>query len=198
MLHEKIHVHINGLEQGMFIESQDVGNPVLLFLHGGPGMPEYWLTQKYPTGLEEHFTVVWWEQRGSGLSYRANIPPETMTVEQFISDTLAVTDYVRQRFGKEKIYLMAHSGGTFFGIQAAARAPELYHAYIGVAQMTFQLKSEALAYEYMLQEYKKIGNIRMVRKLEAAPPPTLTGPLPPAYAALRDEAHARSRRRHDA
>ena len=85
---EKIHVKINGMEQGMFIKSKDINNPVLLFVHGGPGMPEYWLTQFHPTGLEDHFTVVWWEQRGAGLSYSPDIQPETMTAEQIISDTL--------------------------------------------------------------------------------------------------------------
>ena len=89
-------------------------------------MPEYFLTERYPTGLENDFTVVWWEQRGAGLSYSPDIAPETMTLEQFIADTLSVTNYLRNRFGKEKIYLMAHSGGTFIGLQAAARAPELY------------------------------------------------------------------------
>ena len=182
---EKVFVNINGVEQGMFIKSKDATHPVLLYLHGG--MPDYFLTQKYPTGLEDYFTVVWWEQRGSGISYSADIPPETMTLEQMISDTLEVTNYLRHRFGKEKIYLMGHSGGTFIGIQAAARAPELYYAYIGVAQMSYQLKSERLAYEYMLQQFKENGNTKMVRKLEAAPV-TMTGGTPDAYLALRDEA----------
>ena len=110
-----------------------------------------------------------------------------MTLEQMISDTLEVTNYLRHRFGKEKIYLMGHSGGTFIGIQAAARAPELYYAYIGVAQMSYQLKSERLAYEYMLQQFKENGNTEMVRKLEAAPV-TMTGGTPDAYLALRDPA----------
>ena len=135
----------------MFIESKDAADPVLLWLHGG--LPEYFLTERYPTGLENDFTVVWWEQRGAGLSYSRDIPPETMTVEQFIADTLSVTDYLRDRFSKEKIYLMAHSGGTFIGLQAAARAREMYHAYIGVAQMVHQLRSERLAYEYMLERF---------------------------------------------
>ena len=151
------------------------------------GMPDYFLTQRYPTGLEDYFTVVWWEQRGSGISYSTDIAPETMTVEQLISDTLAVTNYLRNRFGQEKIYLMGHSGGTFIGIQAAARAPELYYAYIGVAQMSYQLKSERLAYEYMLQQFQENGNLKMVRKLEAAPV-TMTDGTPDAYLALRDEA----------
>ena len=184
---EKVHASINGVEQGMFIRSRDAAHPVLLYLHGGPGMPTYFLNRKYPTGLEEDFTAVWWEQRGAGLSYNPKIPPETMTVEQFIADTLAVTDYLRSRFGKEKIYLMGHSWGSFIGIQAAARAPERYCAYIGVAQMTNQLQSETLAYEHMLQLAKETGNTRLVRKLEAAPP-TATAPLPDAYMALRDEA----------
>jgi pimeloyl-ACP methyl ester carboxylesterase len=182
---EKVFVNINGVEQGMFIKSKDAVHPVLLFLHGG--MPDYFLTQKYPTGLEDYFTVVWWEQRGSGLSYSTDIPPETMTVEQLISDTLAVTNYLRHRFGQEKIYLMGHSGGTFIGIQAAARAPELYYAYIGVAQMSYQLKSERLAYEYMLQQFQENGNLEMVRKLEAAPV-TMTSGTSDAYLALRDKA----------
>jgi pimeloyl-ACP methyl ester carboxylesterase len=182
---EKVFVEINGVEQGMFIKSKDATNPVLLYLHGG--MPDYFLTERYPTGLEDNFTVVWWEQRGSGLSYSADIPPETMTLEQLISDTLEVTKYLRQRFGQKKIYIMGHSGGTFIGIQAAAQAPELYHAYIGVAQMSNQLKSEKLAYEYMLQQFKEDGNTGMVRKLEAAPV-TMMGGTPAGYVALRDPA----------
>ena len=82
---------------------------------------------------------------------------------------------------------MGHSGGTFIGIQAAARAPELYHAYIGVAQMSYQLTSEKLAYEYMLQQFKENGNRAMVRKLEAAPV-TMRDGTPHAYLAIRDKA----------
>lgn len=119
---EAVFARINGVRQGMFIQSKDSAQPVLLYLHGG--LPDYFLTERYPTGLERDFTVVWWEQRGAGLSYSPSIPPETMTLEQFIADTLSVTDYLRDRFSKEKIYLMAHSGGTFIGLQAAARAPE--------------------------------------------------------------------------
>ena len=154
---EKIFVNINGVQQGMFIKGKDLSTPVLLYLHGG--LPEYFLTQRYPTGLEDYFTVVWWEQRGSGLSYSAGILPETMTLEQMISDTLEVTNYLRQRFGQDKIFLMGHSGGTFIGIQAAAQAPELYHAYIGVAQMSNQHKSESLAYDYMVQQFQKNGKL---------------------------------------
>lgn len=184
---EKIFVDINGVRQGMFIKSKDETNPVLLFLHGGPGMPEYFLTQKYPTGLEENFTVVWWEQRGAGLSFSPDIPTETLTIDQLVADTLEVSNYLSNRFGKEKIYLMGHSGGSFIGILAAHQAPELFYAYIGVGQMSYQLKSENLAYDYMLAEYQKNGNDKMVEKLEKALP-GMVSPLPDAYLLLRDDA----------
>ncbi len=182
---EKVFVPINGVKQGMFIKSKSASNPVLLYLHGG--MPDYFLTQRYPTGLEELFTVVWWEQRGSGLSFNASIPPEMMTLEQMIADTLEITNYLRCRFGQEKIYLMGHSGGTFIGIQAVARAPELYRAYLGVAQMSYQLKSEKLAYDYMLKQFKAMGNRKMIQKLEDAPV-TMTDGTPVAYLKVRDKA----------
>ena len=182
---EKVFADINGVRQGMFIQSTDAAHPVLLFMHGG--LPEYFLTERYPTGLENDFTVAWWEQRGAGLSYSRGIPPESMTMEQFIADTLSVTDYLRDRFGKEKIYLMAHSGGTFIGLQAAARSPERYGAYVGVAQMVHQLESERRAYEYMLGRFRQAGNDRMVHKLEAAPV-TMAGGTPAAYLRVRDRA----------
>ncbi|MDO9088459.1 MAG: alpha/beta hydrolase [Anaerolineaceae bacterium] len=181
---EKIFVNINGVQQGMIIKSRNIRNPVLIYVHGG--MPDYFLTQKYPTGLEDHFTVIWWEQRGSGLSFNPDAT-KIITSQQLISDTLELTDYLRNRFGKEKIYLMGHSGGTFIGIQAAAHAPELYHAYIGIAQMANQLESERLAYDYMLQRFKETGTTKMVRRLEAAPV-TLKDPIPDAYYLLRDGA----------
>jgi pimeloyl-ACP methyl ester carboxylesterase len=184
---EKIHVNINGVPQGMFIMGKNVSNPVLLFVHGGTAMPEYFLTQNYPTGMEQYFTVCWWDRRNAGLSHSANTPPETWTVEQAIADTLAVTNYLRSRFHKDKIYMMAHSGGSLIGIQASARAPELFHAYIGVGQMSYQLQSEILSYEYMLKRYKEIGNTSMVKQLEAAAP-TMSVPLPATYMKVRDSA----------
>ena len=97
-LNEKIRVEINDMKQGMFLQSEDTDNPVLLFLHGGPGSPEIAFTQKHPTGLEKIFTVCWWEQRGSGISYNRSIPKEMMTIDQMISDTVAVVNYLRRRF----------------------------------------------------------------------------------------------------
>lgn len=183
---EKVFVDINGLRQGMFIRGRVASNPVLLWLHGG--IPDTFLANRYPTGLEDQCTVVWWEQRGSGLSFRPEIRPESLTLEQFVADTLAVTNYLRHRFGQDRIYLMGHSGGTFVGIQAAARAPDPFHAYIGIAQMSDQLRSEMLSYDYMLERFRKNGDSDMVRQTHTAAPVTLDGGVPPAYLALRDAA----------
>jgi pimeloyl-ACP methyl ester carboxylesterase len=184
---EKIHVRINGVEQGMFIQGKDKAKPLLLFLHGGPGMPTYAIGRRYPIVLEDDFVVCFWEQRGSGLSYRPDLPRGSVTPEQLIADALEVTNYLRRRFAQEKIYLLAHSWGTVLGIQAAARAPELYHAYVGMAQITRQLESEKLAYDYMVEQLRNAGETRLLRQLEEIPLPAMDV-MPPSYRALRDEA----------
>jgi pimeloyl-ACP methyl ester carboxylesterase len=180
---EKIKVHINGVDQGMFIKGKNTSNPVLLYLHGG--MPDYFLTQSYPTGLDEDFTVVWWEQSGSGLSYDASARSQSINANQLLQDTLAVTHYLRTRFGQNKIYLMGHSGGTFLGIQAAAQAPEFYHAYIGVAQMSNQFASEKLAYAYMRERFRAGDDTKMLQRLDDSPVGDAP-PLPASYLKIRD------------
>lgn len=180
-LAEKTSVEINGVEMGMIIKAKDVNKPVLLFLHGGPGLPEYWLNQAYPSGLEDHFTVVWWDQRGAGRSYKTAIPSDTVTTQQMIDDTIAVSNYLRNRFNQDKIFLMAHSGGSYIGIQAAATAPELYRAYIGVAQISNPDLSEKIAYDFMLDFYEQSDHHKNVNALKAAPYGT------PGYDRIRDQ-----------
>lgn len=149
-LSQRVFMEINGIRQGMIFQSRDPSNPVLLFLHGGPGMPTFFLNTTHPTGLEQHFTVVWWEQRGAGISFDRSIPTESMNVEQLIDDTIAVTNYLRDRFGQHKIYLLGHSWGSYLGIQVAAREPDLFHAYISMGQVVHQLCSEVAARAYLL------------------------------------------------
>ena len=169
MLTEKIFIEVNGSQQGMFLQSKQTENPVLLFLHGGPGSPEISFSQDHPTELEELFTICWWEQRGSGISYKKNTPKEKMTIKQMIADTLVVTDYLRKRFAKKKIFLIGHSWGTLLGTLTVQIRPELFHAYIGIGQMTNQLESERLAYTYMLKEFRENKNQKMIKKLEKFP-----------------------------
>lgn len=183
---EKAYAKINGANMGVIIKSKNPSNPILLFVHGGPGMPEYPLTEKYPTGLEDYFTVVWWDQRGSGLSYESDMPKENMTTEQFISDTIEVSRYLCERFGQDKIYLMAHSWGSYIGIQAAARAPELYQAYIGIGQISNQMESEKIAYDYMLKYYEAAGDEKTVKELQGLSFKTMDH-LPKDYEKIRDD-----------
>lgn len=162
---EKIFVPIGGINQGMIIRSKNQQNPVMLYLHGGPSFPNYFLVEKFQPRLEDYFTVCYWEQRGGGLSYQPDIPVESMNFEQLTSDAIELTNYLRKRFGKEKIYLMAHSGGTVIGIQAVAQAPQLFHAYIAMAQITRQAQSERIAYQYMLEEFRQRADQKMLRQL---------------------------------
>lgn len=186
-LSERVFVEINGIRQGMFIQSRDPSNPVLLFLHGGPGMPEFFLNNTHPSGLEDDFTVVWWEQRGAGLSWSPDIPPQSMTIAQMIADTVEVADYLRDRFQQDKIYLLGHSWGSFLGIQVAAAAPERFHAYVGMGQVSHQLQSEVMARSFLLEQYHARGNAMMVRRLEAAPA-SMTDGLSDAWLQVRDDA----------
>ncbi|MBU3137866.1 alpha/beta hydrolase [Clostridium gasigenes] len=159
-------VEVGGLEQGMIIKGKKDTNPVLLFLHGGPGNPEYVLAKEYNINLEDYFTVCWWEQRGSGMSYYSSIEKESITLDQMISDTVEVTNYLRERFGKEKIYIMGHSWGSFLGINAIDRYPELYEAYLGIGQVVNQFESEKLGYELMLSTAKANADEKSIKNLK--------------------------------
>ena len=98
---EKVFLPIGGVKQGMFIRSKNTNNPVLLYLHGGPAFPNYFLIDKFNPGLEDYFTVCYWEQRGGGLSFSSDITLQSMTFDQLASDAIEVTDYLISRFGKE-------------------------------------------------------------------------------------------------
>jgi pimeloyl-ACP methyl ester carboxylesterase len=174
-------------ELGIGPTTGDPANPVLLFLHGGPGMPEFFMEEMQPTGLARHFTMVWWEQRGAGMSFSTEIPPETMTMSQMIADTIEVTDYLRARFSKDRILLLGHSWGSYLGIQVAATAPDRFLAFVGMAQITHQLRSEVMAHDYLVSAYSDLGDKAMVQKLKAAPVSMADG-LSPAWMRLRDRA----------
>ena len=162
---EKTFVIIGGVKQGMFIRSKNLNNPILLYVHGGPAFPNYFLIDKYKPELEDYFTVCYWEQRGGGLSYTPEVSLRSMNFKQLASDAIEVTNYLRKRFNKEKVYIFAHSGGTPIALLAVHKAPELYSAYIAMAQITNQKESEKIAYKYMLDEYSRKGNKKAVNDL---------------------------------
>ena len=166
---EKTFVDINGTSLGMFIMALNRDNPVLLFLGGGPGIPEYLMEQEYPSGLENHFVICYLEYRGTSLSYNPGIAAEDMTITQYVNDVVSVTNYLRDRFDQEKIYLIGHSFGTYVGLNVVHNHPELYHAYIAMAQMTDHQRSEKLAYTYMYNQYLAQGNKKMIKRFEEYP-----------------------------
>ncbi|MBS4058299.1 MAG: alpha/beta hydrolase [Bacteroidales bacterium] len=183
----KTFIQAGGVSQGMIIRSRDTNNPVLLYLHGGPSFPNYFLIDKFKPGLEDYFTVCYWEQRGGGLSYSPAVLPESMNFDQLTSDAIEVANYLRQRFGKDRIYLMAHSGGTPIALLAAARSPQLFAAYIAMAQVTQQAESEKMAYDYMLAQYIEKNDINKVKKFQQYPMQSQQDILSFFTSALRDQ-----------
>lgn len=163
---EKRFIDVNGVKMGMIIKGKNIINPVLLFLNGGPGIPDYFLAEKYKTGLEEVFTVCYYDYRGTALSYSSSLSIQTCNTEQFLSDVDKITDYLRSEFNQNKIYLFGHSFGTYIGILTAKAHPEKYQAYLSMSQVVNQAESELLAYKNMKEKYKEIKNEKMVRKLE--------------------------------
>ena len=167
-LAEKHFIEIGGIQQGFFLRSENPKNPVILFLHGGPGSPELALLYRFETSehLEKYFTVCYWDQRGAGMSFSNSIDPATMTLEQMMEDTRQITEYLKHRFNQEKIFLMGHSWGSLLGIKTIEKYPENYLAYIGIGQVTNQTESERLAYDYMLQHAMEINDKPAVKNLK--------------------------------
>lgn len=183
---EKGIFEIDGVKLTYFIKGKNINNPVLLYLHGG--MPDYFLTQNYPTNLDEIFTVVWLEQRGAGASYQATFPKDKDIMDTLILDVEAVTRYLQDRFSQDKIYLLGHSGGSYLGIKVIERFPDLYKAYIGVAQISYQKLSEKKAYDFILNQYKNDPKRNKVYKKLLITPVTIDNPIPIDYLKLRDSA----------
>ncbi len=183
---EKGFIEINRGQIGYFIKGKNKNNPVLLYLHGG--LPFYFLTQKYPTGLDEIFTVVWWDQRGAGLSYNAKFSEKEVNIEDLINDSREISNYLRNRFNQDKIYIMAHSGGSYLGIKLIEKYPELFIAYIGIAQITNQKLSEKKAYDYIIKQYKKDKTKKNIFKNLIDNPIRMTEPIPLEYEKIRDSA----------
>ena len=135
-------VVLGGLPERLLVRGRDPAhNPVLLFLHGGPGFPAAPFG-RVNSDLERDFTVVHWDQRGAGHSYRPDIPAGTMRVETFVDETLELSRRLARRFGQRKVYLVGHSWGSLVGALAARREPGLFHAYVGLGQLVDIAESE--------------------------------------------------------
>lgn len=166
---EKIKVKIGTEDIGMILLGENKNNPVLLCCGGGPGIPEYLLEDFYGSALTRHFVVCYFDYRGTGLSFNKDAKADEMTTKQYLSDVYDITDYLCDRFGTDKVYIMGHSFGTYIALNAVYEHPEKYEAYLAVAQITDQYRSECIAYDYMLNEYKKAGNKKMQKEFEKYP-----------------------------
>lgn len=164
-------VQAGGHDMQLMIRGASVDNPVLLFLAGGPGGSEFGAMRRHLPALEEHFTVVTWDQRGAGTSYAALDPTATVTVDGYVSDTIEITGYLRERFGQDAIYLLGQSWGTTVGVMAVQQRPDLYRAFIGAGQMVSQLATDRIFYEDTLAWAERNGDKGLVEQLMAAGPP---------------------------
>lgn len=163
----KEYIDIHHTRQGIIIESENPGNPVLLFVHGGPGLPAYPLIRKSSLRLEKYFTVCYWDQRGTGMSFVEKREQVDITIEKLLEDLVAVTDYLRKIFQQEKIYLFAHSWGTFLASMAAGQHPERYHAYIGSGQIGNQVESEKETLSFLKRVARKKRDKQALQHMES-------------------------------
>ena len=142
------YVRIGGIEQYIQMRGQDIANPVILMLHGGPGAHMAFYSYYWQTPLEDRYTIVHYDQRGCGNTYYHNLgAAEKPTLELLLSDLDEVIEYIRREYGKDKVILAGHSWGSFMGSIYASAHPEKVAAYIGVGQEVDFLEAEKVAAE---------------------------------------------------
>lgn len=171
-------VKLGGVDQWLIIRGYDANKPVLLFLSGGPGASEAGRVLKFNQELEKHFVVVIWEQRGCGKSYPSIHPKAELTIDQYVSDLIELTNNLRTRFDEEKIYLVGHSWGTIIGAMAAQQRPDLYYAYVGTSQMVDVLETDQLIYDVVMEYSVNHGDQKFANTLEKQGKPPYFGRNP--------------------
>jgi len=160
-------IEINDTELEVMIRGEDKSNPVIIFVHGGPCCSEIPYVRKYQTEWEKNFTIVHYDQRGSGKSYSFGVDYSDVKVSTHEEDLIALTEYVKEYLGKDKVILAGHSFGTYIGTLAVAEKPELYQAYIGIGQMSNGIESELDNLSKYIMEAEKAGNKEEVEYLKS-------------------------------
>jgi proline iminopeptidase len=163
-------VRIDGRDHALLIRGVSEDNPVLLHLAGGPGGTDIG-AMRLDTGLEQHFVVVTWDQRGTGKSYRAIDPVETLTLAGAVADTLAVTDHLRDRFDEQQIVISGQSWGTIPAVLAAQRHPERYRALVSTGQMVDIAETDRIFYDDVLVAAHDHGDPAIEQRLLSMGPP---------------------------
>lgn len=179
-VNEAITVRIGGIDQALTIRGKDRSNPVLIVVHGGPGTPEMAMSWTYQRGWEDYFTVVQWDQRGTGKTFLLNDPADvegTFTIERMRDDLIEVIDFVRNRLGQEKVVLLGHSWGTVIGLEASLERPDAVSVYIASGQVVNMRRNEQVGYEGTLAKAEAEGNAGAISDLKALAPYPGPGPL---------------------
>jgi pimeloyl-ACP methyl ester carboxylesterase len=170
---EASYIKIGGIEQWVTIRGWNRDNPVILFLHGGPGD----VTNPWSFALfrpwEKHFTIVQWDQRGSGrtLAKNGNAIADTITAPTLVTDGLELSDYLRKHLGKQKIILVAHSFGTILGLKMIQAKPDLFYAYVGTGQASDSTRLQAVGYDELLKKAHRLNNQEAIDDLTRIGPP---------------------------
>jgi len=158
-------VTLGGIEQSILIRGENKGNPVLLYIHGGPGNPETPFVVPYQKEWEKYFMVVNWDQRGAGRSYSDDIDTDQLTTDLICSDAIELTEYLKETFDVDKIYLVAHSYGTYVGMRCIQSNPEDYYAYVGIGQIGNQQNNERYLITYATEMALKTNNQKAITEL---------------------------------
>jgi proline iminopeptidase len=162
---------LGGVEQSVMIRGRDKKAPILIWLHGGPGMDATGMWRFHNAALEDHFVVVYWTQRGTGRSYSSDIPVKSMNRSQFVADLDQLVGTLRRRFGHNKVVLAGHSWGTSIGVAYVQAHPENVAAYVGIGQVVNGAEGERRTYAYTLAEARKRGNAEALAELTKIGPP---------------------------
>ena len=151
-------IEIGGIKQWIRIKGANNKNPVLLFLHGGPGNSAMSYAEKFTSELQQRFVVVQWDQRESGTTAKLNASDKPLSISLMETDAVKLIHYLQKRFSKDKIYLMGHSWGGFLGLKIADDYPELLNGYFAISPMVYQVESERLSLEWIAGKAKESHN----------------------------------------
>lgn len=165
-------VVLGNVEQWILVRGTDEENPIILFLHGGPGLPMMPFHQHFQKDIEKNYLVVHWDQRGTGKSYSENIPVEGMTLSQIICDAYDLVLLLKQRYGKERIYLAGHSWGTIVGMNLINLYPKDFYGFISIGQVVDFSHSLTISYNFALKKAKECSCLDAINELiEIGEPP---------------------------
>ncbi len=166
-LDERLYIDVNGDRQHIHIRSNKPDGEVLLFVHGGPGVCDRsWVMPGQSRYLADACVMVCWDQRMAGKSYRARNADKDMTIDQQVEDMYAVVNYLRERFGKEKIYFVGHSWGSILGVCYLTRHADTIAAYVGMGQFVNGPLNEKMSYDFTVNYAKEHGDKKALKELE--------------------------------